>query len=163
MTGHGNQCAYMWCGLDPSLKPFWYQDLASTFEAGKEYTLSMDAAMARGAAVEGQILEMRLGYWPETPDTTAGPTIIAQKNIAYDQITESWGSYAISSSAVTGDAVGKNIVVYITQGAPLVPSTQQYYVDNVQLSAIAVPEPGTIAILASGILGLAAFVWRKKS
>jgi hypothetical protein len=161
MTGHGAQIGYLFCG-DPnaSNKPYWYQNLSATFEAGKEYTLSMDAAMVETAANPGQTLELRLGYWPETPDPVAGPTVIAQKHIAYDEITSSWGNYSIASAAVSGDAVGKNIVVYIAQGDNPYVTGPQYYIDNAQLTAV--PEPGTVILLTSGLLGLAVCVWRKR-
>ncbi|MEN6457529.1 MAG: PEP-CTERM sorting domain-containing protein [Thermoguttaceae bacterium] len=36
------------------------------------------------------------------------------------------------------------------------------YVDNFTVSAVAVPEPSTLAILAAGLVGLIAYAWRKR-
>ena len=35
------------------------------------------------------------------------------------------------------------------------------YIDNVKLS-VATPEPSTLALLATGLLGLLAYAWRKR-
>jgi hypothetical protein len=44
-----------------------------------------------------------------------------------------------------------------TAGAPI---GRQYSLDDVRL--VEVPEPGTIALLSCGLIGLAAFAWRKR-
>jgi hypothetical protein len=160
MAGHGAQVAYMSCDTPATNRAYWYQELNANFEAGKDYTLSMSGAMAVGPANVGQTLEMRLGYWGETPNAMNGPEIVSQKLIGNTEITDSWSDYMISSGAVSGDAVGKPIIVYISQGQVDPVSGPQYYFDNVQVSAV--PEPCTFVLLTSGLLGLMAFAWRKR-
>jgi hypothetical protein len=160
MTGHGDQVGYIFCGdPDAANKPYWYQELGATFEAGKEYTLSMTGAVIGGAATPGETLEMRLGYW-NGETAAAGPTIIAQRLIASDEINAGWSDYSIKSDAISGDAVGKPIVVYISQGDNPYVTGPQYYFDNVQLTAV--PEPSTLALLAFGLVGLLACALRKR-
>jgi hypothetical protein len=160
MTGHGNQVAYMYCG-DPSAgnRPYWYQTLTTTFEEGVDYTLSLQAAVTTsGVANAGQTLEMSLGYW-NGQAAGDGPTIVARRLIGSTEISSTWGDYSTNSGAVSGDAVGKPIVVFISQGNDPYVQGPQYYFDNVQL----VPEPGTIALLATGFCGVAIYVGRKRS
>jgi hypothetical protein len=162
MTGHGDQCGYLFCNdPDASNKPYWYQDLAATFDAGKEYTLSVSGAVIGGVATPGQTLEMRLGYWADGDTALTGPTIVAQRLIADTEISALWTDYSIASGAIPAEAAGKPIVVYFAQGDNPYVQGPQYYIDNVQMTAV--PEPGTIAILASGILGLVIFARRKRS
>jgi hypothetical protein len=160
MTGHGAQVGYIYCGdPSPSNKPYWYQDLAASFEAGKSYTFAMSGAMVEAAANPGQTLEMRLGYWADGQTAITGPTIVAQRLIASNEISSSWADYSIDTGPLSGDAVGKPIVVYISQGDNPYVTGPQYYFDNVSLT---VPEPGTLAIVASGLFGLLAYAWQKR-
>jgi hypothetical protein len=165
----GVQCMYLWTG-DPSAsnRPVLYQNLDANFEAGKDYTLTVAAAMARGAAAPGQTLEISLGYWEEDPGTAqfgaaaAGPTLVAQRLIAYNELTDAFNDFSVSTGAISADdlAVGQPLVVFISQGnAPYVFSDQQYYVDNVRCSSV--PEPSAFALLASGLLGLLICGWKK--
>jgi hypothetical protein len=66
----------------------------------------------------------------------------------------------MTSSAIPADAVGKPIVVYISQGDNPYVTGPQYYFDNVQLTTV--PEPGTLALLAFGLVGLLACALRKR-
>jgi hypothetical protein len=161
MTGHGNQVAYIFCGdPDAANRPYWYQNLTDSFEEGKDYTLSMSGAMVEAAANPGQTLIMQLGYWDGAENGSVGPTIVAERLIDSTEISSSWGEYSFSSGVISGAAVGKPIVVYIGQGNNPYVTGPQYYFDNVQLSSV--PEPGTIGLLASGLLGLMANAWRKR-
>ncbi len=47
-------------------------------------------------------------------------------------------------------------------GATFYEGTDAWYIDDVSVTATAVPEPGMLALLASGLLGAAIFAWRKR-
>jgi hypothetical protein len=170
VAAEGNQSMYMWTGdPDPSNRPYSYQTLTTNFEAGQDYTMTLAATMfvlAAAPAVEGQTLEMSLGYWEEGQTGTTGPTLVAQRLIAYNEINFSWQDYSVSTGAVSADspAVGKPIVVFISQGNnPYVAGAQsQYEFDNVRCESVLVPEPCTIALLSTGIIGLSLCVRRKR-
>jgi hypothetical protein len=157
----GAQCGYL--GNQVPQRPYLYQTLTDTFKAGSEYTLTVGAALYQGGAVAidpNQSMCIQLGYWTGTPDGSVGPTIVAEKQIALGELLEgTLQDFQVSTGAISGDAVGQPIVVYMarTAGAPI---GRQYSLDDVRL--VEVPEPGTIALLSCGLIGLAAFAWRKR-
>jgi hypothetical protein len=157
----GTQCGYL--GNQLGMRPYLFQTLADTFKAGSEYTLTVGAALYQGggAAIDpNQSMCIQLGYWTGAPDGSAGPTIVAERQIALGELLEgTLQDFSIGTGAISGDAVGQPIVVYMarTAGAPI---GRQYSLDEVRL--VEVPEPGTIALLSCGLIGLAAFVWRKR-
>jgi hypothetical protein len=166
----GNQAVYVWTGdPDPGNRPYFFQSLETNFEAGQDYTLTLAASMwappggSAGVATPGQTLEMSLGYWEEGQTGATGPTLVAQRLIAYDEINATWQDYSVSTGAISGDdpAVGQPIVIFVSQGnAPYV-TGPQYQFDNVRCDVV-VPEPGTVALLVSGLVGLIAYAWRKR-
>jgi hypothetical protein len=158
----GNQVCYLNpSSAEPTNRAWYYQTLSTAYQAGGTYTLSMAAAMYQNPGVAGQYLSMRLGYWPGDPDPNTGPTIVAERLI--DSLTELsvgvFADFSVTSSAVSGDAVGKPIVVYISRG-DVSEVGPQWYVDNIRLSAV--PEPGALVLLASALMALAASAWRKR-
>jgi hypothetical protein len=144
------------------MRPYLFQTLTNTYEAGSNYTLTVGAALYQGGAVAidpAQLLSFQLGYWAGAPDGDAGPTIVAERQLALSDLLEgTLQDFTINTGAVSSDAVGKNIVVYFARAAGA-PSGRQYSIDNVRLE---VPEPGAVILLATGLLGLAACAWRKR-
>jgi hypothetical protein len=157
----GAQCGYL--GNQVPQRPYLYQTLADTYKAGSIYTLTVGAALYQGGAVAidpNQSMCIQLGYWTGTPDGGVGPTIVAERQIALGELLEgTLQDFDVTTSAISGDAVGQPIVVYMarTAGAPI---GRQYILDDVHL--VEVPEPGTIALLSFGLIGLVAFAWRKR-
>jgi hypothetical protein len=169
VAADGNQSMYVWTGdPDPSNRPFFYQSLTTNFEAGQDYTMTLAATMfvlAAGPAVEGQTLEMSLGYWEEGQTGTTGPTLVAQRLIAYNEINFAWQDYSVSSGAIAADspAVGKPIVVFVSQGNNPYVTGPQYEFDNVRCESVPVPEPGAIALLSIALIGLFLHARRKSN
>jgi hypothetical protein len=56
--------------------------------------------------------------------------------------------------------LGQQLRIGITGSNGLAGTEVQY--DNVRLDFVASPEPGTLAILASGLIGLLCYAWRKR-
>ena len=54
-----------------------------------------------------------------------------------------------------GPIVGNNLYVGVIIGTGT-------YADNVRLDISEVPEPSTLVLLASGLVGLLAYAWRKR-
>jgi hypothetical protein len=141
-------------------RPYVYQTLDTTYQAGLSYTLTVAASMYQNPANAGQYLSIQLGYWAGDPDGQAGPTILAERQIGGSELT-TWTMHDFSAStgAVSGDAVGKPIVVYLGRALGSV-TGPQWSVDNVRMSSV--PEPGTIVLLASGLIGLLVHAWRRR-
>jgi hypothetical protein len=138
---------------------YLYQTLGTTYQAGLSYRLLVAASMYQNPANPGQLLSIQLGYWSGDPDGQAGPTILAERQIAGSELLAgTMLDFFTDTGAISGDAVGKPIVVYL--GRAIGSTTgPQWDVDNVRLSAV--PEPGTFALLASGLIGLLVCAWRK--
>jgi hypothetical protein len=158
----GAQCGYIGNQI-PDMRPYLYQTLTDTFIAGNEYTLTVGAALYQGGAIgidPNQLLSLQLGYWPSAPDGNAGPTIVVERQLALSDLIEgTLTDFDVNTAAISGDAVGKKIVVYFARAADA-PSGRQYSLDNVRLTEV--PEPGMIALLATGLLGFLACAWRKR-
>jgi hypothetical protein len=143
-----------------SFRPFLYQTLTDLFQEGNDYTLTVAAEMYNTAGNEGQLLSIQLGYWTGDPDGNVGPTIVAERKIASSELmSATMIDFSTSSGAVSGDAVGKPIVVFIGRASDST-TGPQWSVDNVRLTAV--PEPGAIALLACGLFSLMTYACRKQ-
>lgn len=166
VAADGAQSMYMWTGdPDPTNRPYFYQILTTNFESGQDYSLTLAATMfvlAGGPAAEGQTLQMSLGYWEDGQTGATGPTLVANRLIGSTEINSAWQDYSVSSGVISADnpAVGKPIVIFVSQGnAPYV-TGPQYEFDNVRCSSV--PEPSTIALLATGLIGLLGYARHKR-
>lgn len=147
----GNQAVYLFALPQAGFT----QVLASTFEAGLQYTLTV-GLLGGGNITEGTSLLLGLFYL----DDVGAPVTVAATSVQYSAasfptITELQDRQAASGVLGAGTAaVGKNIGVQIiaTSGD----GSGYWDLDNVRVSASAVPEPGTWALLAAGLGGLIA-------
>jgi hypothetical protein len=159
----GAQCGYI--GNQLSMRPNLYQALTDTFKAGSEYHLTVGATLYQGGGVginPNQVLSLQLGYWSGAPDGQTGPTIVAERQLVLGDLLEgTLTDFTLNTTAISGDAVDKNIVIYFARAAGA-PTGRQYSLDNVRLTETSTPEPGTLVLLATGLMGLVAYAWRKR-
>jgi hypothetical protein len=141
-------------------RPYIYQILSSKYESGKIYTLDISAAQFDQPLVAGEELTMQLGYWTGDPNGIAGPSVVAERLIRYNELSKVFKDFSISASDIPGEAIGKPIVIYIARGAAS-KHTNSWYVDNVRFAVV--PEPCVLTPLLIGIAGLCFFLRRKRS
>jgi hypothetical protein len=156
----GIQVGYF--GLQIASRAYLYQTLPETYAAGAEYSLTAALAQydAKYALDPGESVTVRLGYWADIADGNVGPTIVAERVVTAAEVTAgTWAHFTANTGPLSGDAVGKQIVVYLAKGDGSTTGAQMI-IDNVQLTSV--PEPGTVALLLSGLIGLVACAWRKR-
>jgi hypothetical protein len=147
-----NQGAFMFAVPGLSLS----QTLSTTYEVGQHYILTTGIQGGGGMPV-GFPMEMELYYLDgggnQVPVATS--TVL---NSNAGTITFLPDQTLTSAAVGAGDAfAGKNIGVSFIQTNN---GGQAYWdLDNVRLTAV--PEPGTVALLAAGSLGLLAFARRR--
>lgn len=148
----GNQAAYMFAIPGVSL----YQQLASVFTVGNSYNLSL-GLLGGGGIAEGSSFLMsffyvdggnfvNIGATPitYTPGTFLNPTHLYEFNLTLPAVQ--------ASDAWAGKNIGVQLLSTFGTGAGY------WDVDNVRL--VAVPEPGTVALLALGAGGMIVAGWR---
>jgi PEP-CTERM motif len=123
-----------------------FQALSATLAPNTTYTLSVDV---------GYRLDGTVDLTNYTIALLAGNTVLNFFSDSNGMITP--GTFALESVSYTTGAMplAGNL------GIELISAGQQSDFDNVQLSATPVPEPGTLALLATG-LGLMFFVFRRR-
>lgn len=122
------------------------QTLSATLSPNTTYTLTVDVGRRVDASVTNY-----------TIDLLAGGTVISSDPLSNSTITP--GTFALETlSFTTGATVlpGQLLGIAFSNPWPV-----QLNYDNVQLSASPVPEPGSLALLATG-LGLLFFVFRRR-
>jgi len=95
----------------------------------------------------------------------AGGTILAEDANTQAVATDNWVTSSVVYSSGASVTPGQKLEIRLANmGISPGGSGQDHYVlyDNVQLNMAAVPEPGTIALLAAGLLGLLVYAWRKR-
>jgi hypothetical protein len=128
---------------------------------GEQFSLSWDASNTWGDNVT------QTAYLVYTPDGgLTYPTIISKTldlgSFSGDTGTNTWATYDdLSFTAVAGAPyLSYPIGVQFTTGGS--GSTSRYAdFDKVNLNLVT-PEPGTIVLLITGLLGLLAYAWRKR-
>jgi hypothetical protein len=157
----GNQIAVVDSGVSRQI----WQDMTTNYEAGKSYTLTV--AMARSPGYDGQDgdkCELRLFYRNQAGQqvTIGTPTQITRSALDPVELVD----YSTTISGVqAGDAwAGKAIGISVYSTVLAGPTNGCWSIDNVRLSwdNAPTPEPSAIVILATGLIGLLAYAWRKR-
>lgn len=129
-------------------------------------TVSM-MSFARAAAGDTANLKMYLG--PKNTTVTVGPTSIADTNadmktftVVLDTKPANWTVqwYVDDTLYGSGTYVTNPSITYVGMGVGS--SSVVATVDNFTLTRSDVPEPGTLTLLSTSMIGLLAYAWRKR-
>jgi len=141
-----------------------YQDITSSvvFEAGKTYTFTA-ALTARSDAPANPAdgILARLFYRPVTGDTSQSAPA-ADMWLTWSQLhTDTFTDFTTSVTPHVGDPmVGKTMGVVFYDACNNAFDGSYFGVDNVRVTVT--PEPSTLALALSAVVGLAAYAWRKR-
>lgn len=154
-----------WDGLTPATDgkcAFFYngsfeitQTTAGIIQEGLTYTLNVD--LAQKSNFDDTWSTFALAMYAK--DTTSGALTYLGGQLFYIDAVPQGGWYTATYAyhATDPTVAGKNLFIKLEN-----PGGLQPWVDNVRLSDNAVPEPGTLAALCSGLLGLAGLVRKRR-
>jgi hypothetical protein len=137
-----------------------WQDLADTFQVGQSYSLTVSvAARADMAVAPTDTLALILfGGRDGLNPNVAGYVDVLGENLS----TTAMNDYTIEIPAVqsTDAWANQKIGIWInnTVGSP----STGYWLDNVRVTTTVVPEPTSVALFASALIGLLAYARRKR-
>jgi hypothetical protein len=150
----GNQAAFMFA---PAPGYGLYQDLSATYQAGQSYQLTV--------AIEGGGYGMPVGFQMEIGlyyrdgngnQVPVGTTTVTNTNTGnLTHLTDY--SASIPAVAATDPWAGQSVGVELLQTES---GTGYWDIDNVRLTTAAVPEPGSLALLAVAFGMFSARRWR---
>jgi hypothetical protein len=156
-NAHGEQLAYIFANSyasavpgDPSDHSFT-QVLATTFEAGQAYSLTIGIASAQAAPPADSVLTMSLFAFDSS--NPSNELLLASNEIDVSEINGlTLTDFTAGTAPISGAAIGKQIGIRISTHTELkLPSaTGQFSFDNVRL----VPEPGSAVLLGGAAISL---------
>ncbi|MBN1396344.1 MAG: PEP-CTERM sorting domain-containing protein [Pirellulales bacterium] len=117
------------------------------------YTCEIRVATSSFASGESATISFWIG-----PQGTASD-LLTQVKIASDSMP---GMSDGKSKTIAWDADGTCFIDFSCQGWSGTYAMQPTAFDNISVTAHGVPEPSTVALLATGLVGLLAYAWRKR-
>jgi hypothetical protein len=146
MNGSGDQ--FFFQGLGSQQTAWLYQaDIGAAFVAGDSYKLDFDYANGQQTPYT---LTANICY-------NGGNTELISKSLEV-AASQDWTHGSVSGIAPS--ALGEIAIVF--QFTATVAGNQQPWLDHVTLTQTTVPEPSTIAMLATSLASLMAYAWRKR-
>jgi hypothetical protein len=150
---HELQLAFMNCVTDENI----FQDMTAVYEVGKSYELTIGLA-ARSDAPAGADDAMELRMFTRTPEfAVLGTTPVRYGDLSNTALTD----YTVTIPTVQSTDAWANqpigIWLYVTSG-----TGGAWTLDNVRLTATAVPEPASLTLFATAFVGLLAYAWRRR-
>jgi hypothetical protein len=137
-----------------------WQDLTDIFQVGQSYTLTVDVALrADMAGSPNDTLRLILfGGRNGLSPYVAGYVDFLSQDLSTTAMTDCTVTIPAvqSTDAWANQKVG--IWIYNTVGS----GGTGYWLDNVRLTTTTVPEPSSIALVVSALIGLLAYAWQKK-
>lgn len=152
---HDSNFAYVGCfdgsGTDIS-------QAAAPIQPDTKYTLSVDVFPVNSAS--WAVSSLNYVYLAEVAPVDSSYSFV--QSLGYSNVV----GETVTLTATTGHTVteGNKIAVYlgIAPGSPVGAVCYGAAYDNAVLTASPVPEPSTMALLATGLLGLIAYAWRTR-
>ena len=134
-----------------------YQTTGSTFEAGYTYTLTAAVGIRLASTHYGETFFVRI------IDAATSTTLAEYSGTTGELTLGRYVDKTVSYTVNAGDsAIGNGIGVMVGMNAPTTSGTKVIGFDNLRCSSELVPEPSTLALLATGLIGLLCYAWRKR-
>lgn len=128
-----------------------YQTITGALLANTSYTLTMDLYSRSGGFPSGHV-SIYLADGNGTALSGSSLTVVDPTSLAAGSAT-----YTVTTGSITpGDL---RIVATLTSG---VGNYTSLNIDNVALSGVTVPEPGTMTLAVCCLIGLLCYAWRKR-
>ena len=156
-------------GTSYTTSAFAYQLLGTVDAAdvGALLTASVDCA-TRDQSYNDKYATALIGFYTGTGvrdeigvlRSTGGSRLLEDNSTGFSDYGTITDTFTIGS-----DLIGQNLYLVVSLSAPtagITGSSCQYLADNAQYSYTAVPEPGTLSLLACGLIGLLCYAWRKR-
>jgi len=125
--------------------------------AGTTYTASVDVGQALGGTYQDATASFVVQLMDGSTVLATGTAVNAPSPAGtLTTATVSWKALASSSDNLVIAVVGSN---FHTDGGW---NTNDIGIDNAKLSSVASPEPATLTLLVSGLVGLLAYAWRRR-
>jgi hypothetical protein len=164
---HSGYTDYQWNAMYGAKGGYWdvSQVLANTIQANTSYQLltDMDSDTAGWNMGPNATLIMTLYAYSAGVSTVIGTSTIAGTTI--DATNGVFTAYSTPDTVPDVSLVGQQLRVLLHLNIPNLTQPNPgsgVNVDNVRIGATGVPEPATLSLLASGLIGLVCYGWRKR-
>lgn len=141
------------------------QSLTAQYEANTMYTLSMDVGQYSVGQYRGYAVALASDNGTYLAGVTNNKTLFPGSawTLGSTPAAGTWNT--VTTTFTTGDSggvIGEDIMVrFGTAGGSSAPGFRGAF-DNVILTASPIPEPSTMMLVLTGLIGLVCYAWRKR-